>query len=56
MKYLCMENKCPFDGTKPFVLSIPQEVCVDKHNIATLFCPHCGSNLKEKESICAKNI
>ncbi len=49
MEYLCVEKSCPFDGNKPFVLSIPTEACVDKHNIAIPFCPYCESELKEKD-------
>ena len=50
MEYFCEKPTCPYDGEKPYVLSIPTEVCVDKHNIATLFCPHCGGKLTEKEA------
>jgi hypothetical protein len=45
MEYYCESKKCPFDGPQPFVLSLPEEVCVDEHNCATMFCPHCEKEL-----------
>ena len=50
MDYFCEKSTCPFEGEKPYVLSIPTEACVDQHNIATLFCPHCGGKLTVKEA------
>lgn len=49
MEYICEDKFCTYDGPKPFVLKIPQEVSVDPHNIATLFCPHCGGALTKKK-------
>lgn len=50
MEYVCEDKFCTYEGRKPFVLKIPQEVSVDTHNIATLFCPHCGSALKKRNN------
>lgn len=47
MEYHCTENNCKYDGNKPYRLSIPTEVC-EQNNMATPFCPHCGTRLEEK--------
>jgi len=53
MDFLCVEKACTFTSdihiSESFVMTIPVEACVDKDNIATIFCPHCGSKLKEKK-------
>ena len=53
MEFLCVEEACTFNGdinvSESFVMTIPMEVCVDKDNIATIFCPHCGSKLNKKD-------
>ena len=49
MEWYCAKKSCPYDGEKPFVLRLKPETCVDKNNIATMFCPHCNSKLKERE-------
>jgi hypothetical protein len=46
MEFSCPKKECGFDGGGPYVLSIPQEACVDEQNIATPFCPHCGNMMK----------
>lgn len=50
MEFSCTEEACNYDGVGPYVLSIPQEACVDEHNIATPFCPHCGRALIKTDS------
>ena len=45
MDFSCAEEECNYDGAGPYVLNIPREACVDEHNIATPFCPHCGQAL-----------
>jgi hypothetical protein len=49
MKFSCPETACNFDDAEPYVLNIPHEACFDEHNVATPFCPHCGSKLKKAE-------
>ena len=50
MEFSCPEKECNFDGNGPYVLNIPQEACVDEHNIATPFCPHCGQTMTKVET------
>jgi len=50
MEFSCTEEACNYDGVGPYVLNIPQEACVDEHNIATPFCPHCGQALIKTDS------
>jgi len=50
MEFSCPEKKCNFDGNGPYVLNIPQEACVDEHNIATPFCPYCGQTMTKIET------
>lgn len=50
MEFYCAEKKCPSSGTRPYAITVPQEACVDEHNCATMFCPHCNSRLIRKEN------
>ena len=45
MKFSCPEKECRHDGGEPYILSIPQEACIDVNNMATPFCPRCGNTL-----------
>jgi hypothetical protein len=45
MRFTCYEKKCPYDGKGSYTLAIPSEACVDEHNWATFFCPHCNGEL-----------
>ena len=45
MEFQCQSKDCPFEGPKPFVLSLPEEIQVDAHNVATMFCPYCEKEL-----------
>ena len=45
MEYHCKSKECPYDGPRPYVLSLPEELNVDEHNCATMFCPHCEQEL-----------
>lgn len=49
MEFYCAEKKCPSKGMGAYAVKLPQEVSVDEHNLATLFCPHCQSQLIRKE-------
>ncbi len=55
MEFSCLVEGCNYDGVRPYVLNIPQEACVDEHNIATPFCPHCGKALIKTDS-CAEHF
>jgi hypothetical protein len=50
MEFYCSEKKCPYKEDAGYVLKIPQEACPDEHNYATIFCPHCHSQLIKRES------
>jgi hypothetical protein len=50
MDFSCPEVECNYNGVGPYVLNIPLEACVDEHNIATPFCPHCGQALIKMDS------
>ena len=55
MEFSCLKKECPFDGNGSYTLSIPSEACVDEHNCASVFCPHCKSemtrnDIKEKDA------
>jgi hypothetical protein len=56
MNFTCYEKRCPYEGEGSYILSIPPEVCVDEHNQATFFCPHCNSELIKKEVIEDDNV
>ena len=49
MEYSCFKEECPYDGKGSYMLKIPSEACVDEHNCATFFCPHCKSELIRME-------
>lgn len=46
MIYFCTQSACPYDGPKPYQLDLPAEACIDEHNCATIFCPHCQHELR----------
>ena len=45
MDFQCQYEDCPFEGPEPYRISLPEEIQVDPHNIATMFCPHCEKKL-----------
>ena len=49
MQFTCYEKKCPYDGKGSYILTLPPEACVDVHNCATFFCPHCNKELTKIE-------
>ena len=49
MEFYCAEEGCPVKGGKPYTVTLPQEVSVDEHNCATMFCAYCQSKLIKKE-------
>lgn len=49
MDFSCPEEECNYDGAGPYVLKLPKEACMDEHNVATPFCPHCGQALKKMD-------
>ena len=49
MEFTCYRKECPYEGKGSYMLTIPQEVCVDEHNCATFFCPHCNGELIKME-------
>ena len=49
MEFSCLKKECPYDGKGSYMLKISSEACVDEHNCATLFCPHCKSELTRME-------
>lgn len=49
MEFYCPEEDCSYEGGGDFVVVLPDESCVDVHNIATVFCPYCQSVLVPKD-------
>ena len=49
MEFYCPEKGCCEKGNKLYTIKLPQEICVDEHNCATIFCPHCRGELVKKE-------
>jgi hypothetical protein len=45
MDYYCTAPSCSYDGDGPYKLSLPAEACIDEHNCAIVFCPHCQSHM-----------
>ncbi|MDJ0784729.1 MAG: hypothetical protein QNJ22_22385 [Desulfosarcinaceae bacterium] len=48
MEFICKSKNCPYEGPGPYVLSLPEEIPLDRNNVATMFCPHCEQELVEK--------
>lgn len=50
MKHLmvCENEKCPFEGEKPYSTCIAEEAILDENNMAAAYCPHCQSPLVHK--------
>jgi hypothetical protein len=46
MVFICTADDCGYDGDQPYLVNIPSEV-YERNNIATLFCPYCGSGLED---------
>ena len=51
MEFYCTEKGCSEKRNKPYTVKVPQEMCVDEHNCATMFCPHCPGTLVKKEQV-----
>ena len=52
LKMYCPNEKCGYDGEKPYQLDLRAESYMDVNNIATIYCPHCKEPLeclKKKE-------
>ena len=49
MEFSCYRKECPYEGKGSYILTIPQEACVDEHNCATFFCPFCNGELTKLE-------
>ncbi len=45
MEYRCESKSCPYEGDHSYTLYLPQEACIDEHNCAVVFCPHCQSQM-----------
>ncbi|MFZ7126890.1 MAG: hypothetical protein ACOWWM_12125 [Desulfobacterales bacterium] len=45
MEYYCNNQSCTGGGNVPFRLTLPPEACIDEHNCATVFCPHCQGKM-----------
>lgn len=46
MEYFCPKENCDYKGSRPYILILPEEACVDVNNIASIFCPYCQSVLQ----------
>lgn len=49
MEFSCYKEGCPYEGPGSYVVKIAPEAYIDEHNYATIFCPHCQSELVKKE-------
>jgi hypothetical protein len=45
MEYRCESKSCPYEGDNAYTLYLPQEACIDEHNCAVVFCPHCKGQM-----------
>jgi hypothetical protein len=49
MEYHCTYKSCSYEGPGSYIIVIPEEICADEHNCATLFCPHCRKKLVKRD-------
>jgi hypothetical protein len=49
MKLYCVEKGCQAEHDKPYVIDFSPETYMDEHNVADMFCPHCGKTLEKNE-------
>ena len=49
MEFSCYKEGCPFEGPGSYMVTIAPEACVDEHKCATIFCPHCQSEMIRME-------
>lgn len=45
LSYTCVNNNCSFPGVNSFEVTFKPETIMDENNVASLFCPFCGSEL-----------
>lgn len=45
-RFFCNSVACTQRGKGPFILELPQEAVMDGNNLATIFCPRCGKEMK----------
>ena len=45
-RFFCNSNACTQSGKGPFILELAQEAVMDGNNLATIFCPRCGKEMK----------
>lgn len=45
-RFFCNSDACIQRGKGPFILEVPQEAVMDGNNMATIFCPQCGKEMK----------
>ena len=46
-KFYCNSESCMHGDKGPFVLELAQEAVMDGNNLATIFCPKCGKEMKQ---------
>ena len=49
MEFSCIKEGCPYEGPGSYVVRIAPEACVDEHNCAAVFCPHCQNEMIKME-------
>ena len=45
-RFYCHSDSCSSDKNSPFFIDLPGEAIMDKNNMATIFCPKCGKEMK----------
>lgn len=45
-RFYCQSKACGSVGNGPFFIDLPGEAVMDKNNLATIFCPKCGKEMK----------
>ena len=45
-RFYCDNNRCSGNDKELFFIDLPGEAVMDKNNLATIFCPKCGREMK----------
>jgi hypothetical protein len=45
-RFYCHNEICSGNGNNPFFIDLPEEAIMDNHNIAAIFCPKCGKEMR----------
>ena len=45
-RFYCHNDACSSDKSTLFFINLPGEAILDRNNMATIFCPKCGKEMK----------